>query len=805
MKAKILNPLARFHHRRVVFGALVLGAILLHACGGNRDETPPALSPTITTLDPNTGLGGTEVKIGGSGFGSNITNIAVMFNGKNATVKSVSETLIVAVVPDGAGEGNVTVSVHGTTTTGPVFHYRDRLAIASAKPLQGATGTMVTLVGKGFSDKSSENLVFFNNKNAVVKSVKKDTLIAEVPFQAGDGPISVKVGAQLVSGPPFDFIDPTGLTITDVTPLTGVPGQDVVITGTEFSAIASENIVKFNGTLAVVKAASATGLIVIVPASATSGSITIEVGSQKITGPVFNIPVITSLSATSGSPGSLLYLYGSGFSPATGDNSVFFNGVLATVITASTTVLQVIVPLNASTGAVTLRIGNVVVNGPVFTVLASAITSINPERGFPEIDVTISGQSFDPLMSVVKFNGQAATIKNITPTQIIATVPISATTGPVTVESGGRVLSGPVFTVIQSAMTSISPTRGIVGQEVVITGTDFNTDLSMAILKFNGVPAEIKSISETRIVAIVPPGATTGNISLEYGRRILYGPVFIVSSVTVTTVWTSDVNTRLSNPSGLAFDGEGNLYVVDEATHVVNVVDPAGTMRRFAGTGNAGFANGPLASATFFSPITMVFGTRGERYVTDAHNNAIRVIENETVSTLAGGSVGKNDGSGSHAQFNAPATLTYSADGNIYVTDFLNGLIRKVTPSGEVTTFMGSNGSGVVLQSPYGIASDAAGNLYVGDNAQNRIVKITPAGIATALASVPGPLSLAVSRSGYVYVISDDSKVYAISPNGTRTIVTDVFYNPIGLTLDANDDLYVSDAGTSTIHKIMIR
>ena len=882
--------------------SVVVFVFLFYSCS-RRDE-PPLVPPTISSIDPDSGMPGTEVKIAGTGFGVDIDKVSVTINGVAAVVESVTETQIVVIIPEDAGSGPVKVTVNGVTVTGPSFAFQDKLIIKDIQPREGPAGTLVAIIGKGFSAKAADDKVTFNGKTAILKSVKKDTLYAEVPFQAGDGVVGLVVGNQLVTGPFFDFIESTGLTISSVNPSTGVASTEVTIFGSQFGATIAQNIVKFNGVAATVTQATTAQLKVTVPAGATSGSVTVEVAGQRVTGPVFTVFGISQLDPAVGTPGTVVTVNGDAFSLVPSGNTVLFNGAVATVTSASARQLLVVVPLGATTGAVTVKVGNLMATGPLFTVSPSAISDISPSRGFPDSEVAINGQGFDTQNApVVKFNGLAADVKRISSTQIKAVVPTTATTGYVTVEYSARLLSGPIFTVIQTNVASIQPSSGPAGTTVTISGTGFNTDMSQIVLKFNGVPAVIQSITETQIIAIVPQGAKTGNISVKYGKREIYGPVFTVQqlslssfapasgpvgttvtltgtgfdptlagtlvtfngvaatvvsatsteivvtvpnaattgdlvltvngfqmnggtfTVTPTTGITTLIDGLAAPPLGIALGRAGNLLVSQGTIHSILSIDGSGTATTFAGGNGQGFADGANTAAAFNIP-NGVFAdaTSGDLYVADGNNNAIRQISHGVVTTLAGGTQGLQDGKGSNAQFHYPLAITMTPNGNLYVTDFYNHLIRKITPGGDVTTFAGSGRAGSVndvgtaaaFNGPYGIANDNAGNLYVCDLNNDLVRKITPSGEVTTLVNLAMPMGIVADKTGLLYVCTGNSRIYEVStgspvlvagstPGNTNgPLLTASFNTPVAMAIDADGNLYVADSNNKSIRKVTL-
>ena len=178
-----------------------------------------------------------------------------------------------------------------------------------------------------------------------------------------------------------------------------------------------------------------------------------------------------------------------------------------------------------------------------------------------------------------------------------------------------------------------------------------------------------------------------------------------------------------------------------------------------------------------------------------------------TFTTLAGrGSTGADDGTGSSVEFNQPEGIAIDSNGNIFVSDFGDWTIRKITPAGVVTTFAGTagapghsdgTGSNATFDFPGSMVIDANNNLYVLD--YDRIRKVTSAGVVTTFVTgLPYYYGqpLAIDGSGNFYT-SNGSNIYKISPSGVSTTFAAGFYNVVSLAVDGNYNVYVSSTGPS--------
>jgi len=292
-----------------------------------------------------------------------------------------------------------------------------------------------------------------------------------------------------------------------------------------------------------------------------------------------------------------------------------------------------------------------------------------------------------------------------------------------------------------------------------------------------------------------------------------------------------------NSPQGITVGADGNIYVADSFNSAIRKVTAAGDVTTLSGNGSIGYVDGPIATAQFYAPQSLVTDATGNIYVADYGNNNIRKITPAgVVSTFAGsGDAGYADGTGTKATFNSPRGLAIDGSGNIFVADLGNNLIRKITPAGVVTTFAGSRGASYLdnatatsatFNKPNGIAIDANNNIYVAETLNHAIRKITPAGVVTTFVGgnkrtgvVGNPSAIAFDKSwnlfiadqnGRILEITKDKVLKVIAGNGTSGFAEGVgtagiFNSPQGIAVDAGNNVYVADYYNNRIRKIVLQ
>ena len=312
---------------------------------------------------------------------------------------------------------------------------------------------------------------------------------------------------------------------------------------------------------------------------------------------------------------------------------------------------------------------------------------------------------------------------------------------------------------------------------------------------------------------------------------------------------------RFSSPEYIAVDSNANLYVTDSDIYTIRKITPVGTnwvVTTFAGlAGNFGAADGTGTNAQFHFPDGIALDRAGNLYVSDSGNETVRKVTSAgVVTTLAGsshspGNYGSADGTGTNARFWSPRGLAVDLTDKIYVSDFGNNEIRKVTTAGVVSTVAGlvpgasqgsadGIGAGAQFSYPFGAAVDSSGTIYIADFYNDTIRQITSAGVVSTMAGLAGnqgtndgagsnarfydPYAVAVDGAGNVYVADYESatirlvtsagSVSTIAGLGGNTGTNDGvggnarFYGPEGIAVDGFNNVYVADTYNSTIRKI---
>lgn len=310
-------------------------------------------------------------------------------------------------------------------------------------------------------------------------------------------------------------------------------------------------------------------------------------------------------------------------------------------------------------------------------------------------------------------------------------------------------------------------------------------------------------------------------------------------------------NALFNAPQGIAVDSSGSVYVADTGNDTIRKITSAGAVSTLAGlAGNVGSANGLGTNAAFDAPEGLAVDAAGDIFVADTWNDTIREVSpSGQVTTLAGspGIFGSTNAVGTNALFYEPGGMAVDTSEDIFVSDTGNNVIREIIPGGTVTTLAGSvgtfgsaNGAGTnaLFNAPQGIAIDSSGNLYVADYLNNAVRKVTSAGVVTTIAGVPGdfgsangagtnalfwgPESIVVcpTNDSLIYVAdTGNSVIRQLSAIGGNELVSAFagnssagsadatgaaarFFWPMDVASDGHGNFYVADAQNNSIRKI---
>jgi sugar lactone lactonase YvrE len=372
---------------------------------------------------------------------------------------------------------------------------------------------------------------------------------------------------------------------------------------------------------------------------------------------------------------------------------------------------------------------------------------------------------------------------------------------------------------------------------------------------------EIRKITPDGIVSTLAgdgiAGSTdgTGSAARFSGPRGIVvdagGMIYVLDGFRVRKITPDGVVTTLASfnsfPQGIAIDpASGTIYVAATAESAILEVAADGKVTTLAGTYGSDNADGTGTAAHFIAPRGVAVDPNGNIVVTDYAAKLLRqVTPAGVVTTLAGAyeASGTVEGKGTNARFSDPSGVAFGAAGTLYITDDVDDVILRMTPSGDITTFAGSapkfgvadgTGTAARFSLPGAIAADADGNTYVLDHT-NVLKRITPAGVVTSIAGLANasgaqdgtgsaarfnyPLGIAVDRRDGSVIVADTMNDtirrvtsqgivttvagkagIAGGSNGTGTAAT--FSGPRGVAVDGSGNVYVADSNNSVIRKI---
>ncbi|MCS7158543.1 MAG: hypothetical protein N0A16_12560 [Blastocatellia bacterium] len=309
-------------------------------------------------------------------------------------------------------------------------------------------------------------------------------------------------------------------------------------------------------------------------------------------------------------------------------------------------------------------------------------------------------------------------------------------------------------------------------------------------------------------------------------------------------------NAQLSNPRGVAVDAAGNIYIADTGNHRIRKVDGSGNISTVAGDGTRGFGGdgGAATAARLNSPVAVAISPSGDLLIVDAGNHRIRKVSGGTITTIAGTGLPMFSGDGgpaAQASLNVPMHVVFDSAGNLYVADSGNNRVRKIDPSGVITTVAGSSARGFSgdggsalqarLNMPVALALGDDGTLFIADSGNNRVRAVDPQGVIRTVAgggigdggdprqaTLNLPYGVAVDKRGRLYIAdtehhrirrltlgAENPRIETIAGTGLsgyngdeRPAIEARLNFPRGLAVDAEGNLYIADTFNHRVRKI---
>ncbi|HEY0156591.1 MAG TPA: IPT/TIG domain-containing protein [Thermoanaerobaculia bacterium] len=575
--------------------------------------------PAVTSFDPLTGEAGATVTITGARLtGATAVKFGGTSGGASTSIAVVNDTTVTAVVPASGKSGTICVTTPGgTACSTATFTMPPR--ITSFTPANALPGASVTITGANFHEASA---VAFNGVTSATYTVNAagTSIATTVPASATTGPITVTTPVGTATSATNFGVQAV---VTGFTPTTGDVGTAVTVTGERFTGATA---VKFGGTTGVAATTftvdDAQTITVTVPDAPKSGTICVTTAAgTACSSSTFTVPPrVTSFTPTSALPGANVTITGVNFQAAT---AVAFNGTAAASFTvnAAGTSITTTVPAAATTGTISVTTPSGSGTSATSFGVLPTVTSFSPTSGDAGTTVTITGERIGDVTGV-KFNGTAGTAATtfsaVNATTVTAVVPAGAKSGTICVTTvAGTACSASSFT-IAARITSFTPTSGLPGASVSITGANLQ---GATAVTFNGVnqPAFTVNAAGTTVTTTVPAGATTGPIAVTTPvgtatSATNFGVLPVVDGFTPAAGGPGTVVTitgvRFTGATGVKFNTTAATFSVTNDTTITATVPAAATTGKISVTTPAG-TDASTASFTIGPKITSFSPTKG--------------------------------------------------------------------------------------------------------------------------------------------------------------------------------------------------
>jgi hypothetical protein len=706
-----------------LYTGIFILALCLPACGKKfMNPNGNSLLGSSVTASPLTIASDSLVTITGQGFSANPDQDLVFFNGVGAAVLQASTTQLIVKVPVAGSTGNITVRVSGEEADGPLFTYTLGSAF-SISPSSGVDSTTITLVTAIHVGPAASTTVSFGNLTGKVLYTDSSRIIVSAPTGVQTSQLSIQTNGQQYAGPVF-----TRTTVLTVNPnFQGAGAGTLQITGTGFNPIAGQNVVTFTQSGTTRVAAAIVGgnvdtLTVKIPATAGTGPVAVNPNNQNVvTGPVFTVFAIASSKSIDFpylvTSGARQLLSGKGFNPDINQNHLTVNGLSCTITYVSPTgdsiiyyLPDVINPsqIGTASGVLLLQSGNLTAASTTsyteVTTLAGGSFGLTNGSGKSAQFETLSGICWgNPNPSISSGSSyfyvcdrQANNIRQITEDGVVTLVAGSPTgqagyaegigaSALFNAPSGIGIDNSGYLWVADSGNARIRLINLSTYQVTTLagTGTPGTADGPGSSAQFLGPNGMVLSVGYQLQASATITDAGGGTGSIRTVARDNYGNVTVTTDATGLT----DPHAPVGVSAGLGYLDNQAVYTYQSGSTVL-----AGT------PGSAGLMNGP-SGALFNNPAGLGYFFSGSygifELVSDAGNNVIRVINNQTGSSgpgpypvytyvggMGGSTAGYQDGGYRTALFNQPGPMIVINQNQhyyIYVCDVGNHAIREFT------------------------------------------------------------------------------------------------------------------------------
>jgi hypothetical protein len=655
------------------------------------------IPPTVASVSPSSGAGGTQITVTGSGFGASQGSGQIQLGSLNATVNSWSDTQIVATVATSSAGGFAKVYQNGVwgnalpfTSTAPSAN------VTSVSPASGVPGMQVAVNGSGFGTTQGSGAVRLGNLNGSVVSWSETQIVATVASAAISGFVTVTTGGRSSNQIPFNM---SPATVNSVTPTRLTIGGQVTITGSGFgatqgsgsvrlgSAATAANIVNWGDTQIVATVATGT-----LPGNAWILHYGVNSNGLSIT---MAPPTMTSVTPTTLSIGTQITISGSGFGPTQGSGHVYLGSQATQPTIVSWSDTQIVATVIAGTlpGSVWLVQNGVTSNSFPITLTAPSITGVNPPNGPAGTQVTITGSGFGASQGtgLAVLGGVVQNVVSWSDTQIVGVVPTGSQSGSAYVKQYTVFSNTVPFAVSALNISSASPTNGMPGTQVTISGTGFGASQGTSKVWIGSAYASVVNWTNTQIVAAVAAGAGSGTVQVYQGGYWSNAINFIVNPN------ISDLSPT-AGPVGSTVSITGTNFGATQGTSTVAFNGAAATISSWS-TGSI-VATVP-AGATAGNVVINVSGiaSNGVAFTVTPYITSLSPASGPigTSVTIAGTTFGSGQGSSTVAFNGSPASPTSWASNSIVVP-----VPSGATTGNVVVTVSGfaSNGASFTVTAP---------------------------------------------------------------------------------------------------------